>query len=184
MSSLTLTMPELVTDIVADQDATWVQAAQAGDHDAFERLVERHQQRVFRLAGRFFRRPEDVEDAAQETFLTAWRKLDTYRAQAPFEHWLTRVCLNTCYMKLRQAKPEEELPRDVPAEPGSIDARLDAERLLSRLPANDRFLLLLLHGEGWSTAEIAEHTGWSRSNVKVRAFRARRKLRRLVEARA
>ncbi|MCZ6727343.1 MAG: sigma-70 region 4 domain-containing protein, partial [Acidobacteria bacterium] len=69
-----------------------------------------------------------------------------------------------------------------PAKPGSIDARLDAERLLARLPANDRFLLLLLHGEGWSTAEIAEHTGWSPSNVKVRAFRARRKLRRLAEA--
>ena len=182
MFSLTLTMPELVTDTVADQDAPWVRAAQAGDRDAFERLVERHQQRVFRLAGRFFQRREDVEDAAQETFFTAWRRLDTYRAQAPFEHWLTRVCLNTCYMKLRKAKPEEELGCEVPAKPGSIDARLDAERLLARLPANDRFLLLLLHGEGWSTAEIAEHTGWSRSNVKVRAFRARRKLRRLAEA--
>ena len=182
MFSLTLAMPEWGTDTIIDQDATRVRAAQGGDRDAFEHLVERHQQRVFRLAGRFFRRPEDVEDAAQETFFTAWRKLDTYRGQAPFEHWLTRVCLNTCYMKLRKARPEEELPSEVPAKPGSIDARLDAERLLSRLPANDRFLLLLLHGEGWSTAEIAEHTGWSRSNVKVRAFRARRKLRQLAEA--
>jgi RNA polymerase sigma-70 factor (ECF subfamily) len=182
MFNLTLTMPELATDSVIDQDATWVRAAQGGDSGAFESLVERHQQRVFRLAGRFFRRPEDVEDAAQETFLTAWSKLDTYRARAPFEHWLTRVCLNTCYMKLRKTKPEEPLPSEVASGSGGIDARLDAERLLSRLPANDRFLLLLWHGEGWSTAEIAEHTGWSRSNVKVRAFRARRKLRRLVEA--
>lgn len=182
MLTLTLSMPELATDTVADQDATQVRAAQGGDRDAFEHLVKRHQQRVFRLAGRFFRRPEDVEDAAQETFLKAWSKLDSYRARAPFEHWLTRVCLNTCYMKLRRTRPEEELPREVPIEADSMDARIDVERLLSRLPANDRFLLLLLHGEGWSTAEIAEHTGWSRSNVKVRAFRARRKLRQLVEA--
>jgi RNA polymerase sigma-70 factor (ECF subfamily) len=174
-------MPEAVTEAVPDPDATWVEAARGGDRDAFGRLVERHQQRIFRLAGRFFRRHEDVEEAAQETFLTAWSKLDTYRAKAPFEHWLTRVCLNTCYMRLRRNKPHEELPNDVAAGEGGVEARLDAERLLSRLPASDRFLLLLLHGEGWSTAEIADRTGWSRSNVKVRAFRARRKLRQLVE---
>ena len=182
MPTLSLTMQNLVTDTLADQDASLVQAARSGDRDAFGRLVERHQQRVFRLAGRFFRHAEDVEEAAQDTFLTAWRKLDTYRAQAPFEHWLTRVCLNTCYMRLRRAKPEEELPEDVAVEPASADARLDAQRLLSQLPAADRFLLLLLHGEGWSVAEIAERTGWSNSNVKVRAFRARKKLRRIAEA--
>ncbi|NNL64785.1 MAG: sigma-70 family RNA polymerase sigma factor [Myxococcales bacterium] len=181
MDGSTLFMPRLVAESRSDQDAALVTAAQGGDRDAFGALVERHQQRVFRLAGRFFRRREDVEEAAQDTFLTAWRKLDTYRAQAPFENWLTRVCLNSCYMRLRRAKPQDELPPDLPAPRGGQDARLDAERLLARLPARDRFLLLLLHGEGWSTAEIAERTGWSRSNVKVRAYRARRKLRQFVE---
>jgi RNA polymerase sigma-70 factor, ECF subfamily len=182
MLPLTLTMSPPAVDDVRDADAPWVDAAKAGDGEAFGRLVERHQHRVFRLAGRFFRRPEDVEEAAQETFLTAWRKLASYSARAPFEHWLTRVCLNTCYMRLRRARPSDELPDDVAAEPSNVDAHLDAERLLAHLPAADRFVLLLLHGEGWSVAEIAERTGWSASNVKVRAFRARRKLRQWVEA--
>ena len=181
MDGFTLFMPRLVAETRTDEDAALVTAAQGGDRDAFGALVERHQQRVFRLAGRFFRRREDVEEAAQDTFFTAWRKLETYRAEAPFENWLTRVCLNSCYMRLRKVKPEEELPLDLPAPRGGQDAQLDAERLLARLPARDRFLLLLLHGEGWSTAEIAERTGWSRSNVKVRAYRARRKLQRFVE---
>jgi RNA polymerase sigma-70 factor (ECF subfamily) len=185
MNTLTAMMPGLLSTAVLDKAAQAerddVERARNGDPEAFGRLVERHQQRVFRLAGRFFRRREDVEEAAQDTFLTAWRRLSTYRASAPFEHWLTRVCLNTCYMRLRRARPEEELPRELAAPASTPDARLDAERLLALLPAGDRFLLLMLHGEGWSTAEIAERTGWSQANVKVRAFRARRKLRRLME---
>lgn len=185
MYSLTLSMPGTLDATTPDSDAqverAEVERASNGDRDAFGRLIERHQQRVFRLAGRFFRYPEDVEEAAQDTFFTAWRKLGSYRAEAPFEHWLTRVCLNTCYMRLRKSKPTEELPIDLPAGHSSPDPGLDAERLLARLPANDRFLLLLLHGEGWSVAEIADRTGWSKSNVKVRAFRARRKLRQLME---
>jgi len=186
MYSLTQPMPGMLDLTALHPDAqlerAQVELAKSGDRDAFGRLVERHQQRVFRLAGRFFRQPEDVEEAAQETFLTAWRKLDSFRGEAPFEHWLTRVCLNTCYMRLRKHRPTEVLPADVPARHSNPDAGLDAERLLARLPANDRFLLLLLHGEGWSVAEIADRTGWSQSNVKVRAFRARRQLRRLMES--
>jgi RNA polymerase sigma-70 factor (ECF subfamily) len=185
MHSLTLAMPGMLSTVAPDEEAqaelAEVESARNGDRDAFGLLVERHQQRVFRLASRFFRHPEDVEEAAQDTFLTAWRKLATYRASAPFEHWLTRVCLNTCYMRLRKVKPTEQLSATLPAPPSSPEARLDAERLLAQLPAQDRFLLLMLHGEGWSTQEIAERTGWSRANVKVRAFRARRKLRQLVE---
>lgn len=185
MQSLTLSMPltldAIASDPALDAERDDVERARQGDRDAFGRLVERHQQRVFRLAGRFFRQRADVEEAAQDTFLTAWRKLDSYRADAPFEHWLTRVCLNTCYMRLRREKPTEELPEGLESAPATPDSAIDAERLLAKLPPNDRFLLLMLHGEGWSVAEIADRTGWSRSNVKVRAFRARRKLRRLVE---
>lgn len=165
-----------------DAEARLVEASRNGDRNAFGDLVRLHERRVFRLAGRFFRRPEEVEEAAQETFLTAWSKLATYRAEAPFEHWLTRVCLNTCYQSLRRAKPTDELPEDLPVRPeADPDARLEVERLLATLPAKDRFLLLLLHGEEWSVAEIAEKLGWSKANVKVRAHRARARLRRLAE---
>lgn len=170
------------TDVPRD-DARLVDLAMHGDPDAFSELVRLHQRRVFRLAGRFFRRREDVEDAAQETFFTAWRKRHTYRAEAPFEHWLTRVCLNTCYDRLRRRKPETQWnpEQDVVAPATDATAALEIERLLGTLDPRDRFILLLLDGEGWSVAEIAERVGWTRSNVKVRAHRARKRLRKLLD---
>lgn len=169
---------------VPRDEAALIASARGGDADAFAELVRLHQHRVFRLAGRFYRRREDVEDAAQDTFLTAWRKLDTYRGSAPFEHWLTRVCLNCCYARLRRKEPARA-DLDAIAEPGAAGpdpvAALELDRLLARLKPADRFVLLLLDGEGWSVAEIAERLGWTRTNVKVRAHRARRRLRALLE---
>jgi RNA polymerase sigma-70 factor (ECF subfamily) len=168
----------------AADEARLIAASRRGDNDAFAELIRLHQRRVFRLSGRFFRRREDVEEAAQETFLAAWRKLDTYKARAPFEHWLTRVCLNCCYQLLRKSKGAE-MPLDQEAEFAAAapdpDAAMEVEGLLSRLHPADRFILLMLEGEGWSIAEIAERLGWSKANVKVRAHRARGKLRRLLE---
>ena len=168
------------------EEAALVASSRDGDPDAFEELVRLHQHRVFKLAGRFFRRRQDVEDAAQDTFVTAWRKLDTYASRAPFEHWLTRVCLNCCYIRLRQGRREEQLDLEwlegkEAAPGGDPDARLDVERLLQRLAPEDRFLLLLLEGEGLTVAEIADRLGWTRVNVRVRAHRARKRLRRFLE---
>lgn len=168
----------------ADDEARLIAATLGGDPDAFARLIRRHERRVFRLAGRFFRRPEDVEEVAQETFLTAWRKLATYRAKAPFEHWLTRVCLNCCYGRLRTAKHDDQPIANeaaLTAPQADPNAALEVAGLLRGLPAEERFILLLLDGEGWSVAEIAERLGWTRVNIKVRAHRARKKLRRLLE---
>lgn len=169
---------------LAGPEQELIRASLGGDADAFAELVRLHQRRVFRLAGRFFRRREDVEDAAQETFLTAWSKLSTYRAKAPFEHWLTRVCLNCCYERLRRDKrvPEQIDPAAELVAPGADpNAGIEVEGLLARLGPADRFVLLLLDGEGWSVAQIAERLGWTAVNVKVRAHRARKKLRRLLE---
>jgi RNA polymerase sigma-70 factor (ECF subfamily) len=168
----------------ADDEPRLIAACSKGDNDAFAELVRRHQQRVFRLAGRFFRSREDIEEAAQETFLTAWRKLDTYKARAPFEHWLTRVCLNCCYALLRKRKGAEtqlDEKMEVAAHGGDPDAAMEVENLLRLLRPADRFILLMLEGEGWSVAEIADRLGWSEVNVKVRAHRARKRLRRLLE---
>jgi RNA polymerase sigma-70 factor (ECF subfamily) len=166
-----------------DEETRLIAACRKGDPDAFSDLIRLHERRVFRLAGRFFRQRADVEEVAQETFLIAWSKLHTYREDAPFESWLTRVCLNCCYARLRRARPTEELVGE-PAEATAAHpaARIEVERLLRTLPPADRFVLLMLYGEGWSMAEIAEKTGWSVSKVKVRAHRARKKLRRLLEA--
>jgi len=183
LSAKTLTMAPPATP-VEDSEARLVRASLEGDEDPFGALVRAQQVRVFHLLGRFFRRPEEVEEAAQETFLRAWTKLATYRAQAPFEHWLTRICMRTAYDRLRRRGLETVSLGDG-AEPGAAapdpDARLEVERLLSRLAPADRFLLTLLEGEGWSVAEIAARLGWTPVNVKVRAHRARRRLRKVLE---
>lgn len=175
-----------VTEIDLDarkrEETAWIASSRRGDRAAFEALVKRYERRVFKLAARFFRRPEEVEDVAQETFLQIWRKLDTYSAKAPFEHWLTRVCLNCCYARFRKRRPEETgvTELDVPVAGEDPGHRLDAERLLATLEPDDRFVLRLLHGEGWTTNEIAQKMGWSQSKVKVRAHRARRRLRKAL----
>jgi RNA polymerase sigma-70 factor (ECF subfamily) len=191
--------------VAAASEPELVRASVGGDEHAFAVLVRRYQGRVFRLAGRFFRQPQDVEEVAQETFLRAWLKLGTYSARAPFEHWLTRLCLRCAYDRLRRPaarqgrrsrsasalatappaagggapgdRPEEAL--EAPA--ADPTARLEVQRLLARLAPADRFLLVLLEAEGWSVAEIAERLGWSKVNVKVRAHRARQRLRRVLE---
>lgn len=168
----------------ATPETDLVAASRRGDPDAFTELVRRNQARVFRLAGRIFRERHDVEDVAQETFLVAWRRLSTYQARAPFEHWLTRICLRCCYARLSaERRREGPMPEVEPRGP-SHDPSLpiDLEKLLAKLSPADRLVLLLLDGEGWSVKEIAERVGWSVANVKVRAFRARHRLRRDVEA--
>ena len=169
----------------ADREARLVRESLGGDTEAFSALVRAHERRIFRLLGRFFRRPEEVEDAAQETFLTAWRRLSTYRAEAPFEHWITRIALRSAYDRLRRHGFPTE-PLDEAREPAAPacdpTARLEVERLLARLSPADRFLLTLLEGEGWSVTEIAEKMGWTAVNVKVRAHRARKRLRKILEA--
>jgi len=161
-----------------------IAACRRGDQAAFAALVRTHQRRVFRLAGRFYRRREDVEEVAQETFLRAWSKLEGYRASAPFEHWLTRICLNCCYERLRRHEPPTvDLFAEEP-DPGAApdpSVGIEVERLLRRLAPADRFVLLLLDGEGWSVEEIAHKLGWTSTNVKVRAHRARKRLRKLLE---
>ena len=180
--TLTSTLPFAGKSAVDDEEKALIDRSLGGDQDAFAALVRRHQRRVFALAGRFFRQRADVEDLAQESFLIAWRKLGTFRGNAPFESWITRICLNLCYARLKARKPTQELfEADLVAPNPSPDARLEVERLLATLAPADRFVLQLLDGEGWSVAEIAERLGWTGVNVKVRAHRARKKLRRLLE---
>jgi RNA polymerase sigma-70 factor (ECF subfamily) len=179
----TLVMTAYASAGDASAEEALIARCRRGDQAAFAALVRAHERRVFRLAGRFFRRREDVEEVAQETFLRAWSKLDGYRAAAPFEHWLTRICLNCSYERLRRKQPRtEELFPETTAAPGhDPTVAIEVERLLRRLAPADRFVLLLLDGEGWSVEEIARRIGWSTTNVKVRAHRARKRLRRLLE---
>ena len=173
-----------------------------GDESAFAEIVRRHGPRVFRTAGRFFRRRELVEEAAQETFLKAFTELGGYEGRGSFEGWLTRVATNTCLNLLRGARRRPELTlsdltedegawldshtagaateRHEASERGLVAADL-ADRVLDTLSPHDRLVLTMLDGEDAPVKEVAAATGWSESNVKVRAFRARRRMREAVE---
>lgn len=178
-------------------DASLLQEAAGGDPAAFDLLVGRWKNRVFRLALRFFRRPEDAEDVVQEVFLKVYRTAAKYRSGAPFEHWLLRIATNACVDRLRERRrrPEQVLSSFTPDAGAWLDralggaaleahqseaARSLAHGLLAALPPRDRMVLVLMDLEGLSARETAAATGSTRAAVKVRALRARRALRRLA----
>ena len=174
--------------------------AQDGDESAFAEIMRRYSPRVFSVASRFFRQRSLVEEAAQEVFLKAYTQLGSFEGRGSFEGWLTRIATNTCLNMIRGAKrrPEStvsDLTNDEQnwLEQQSGDGREQfsvennlvaadlADRLLAVLPPEDQQALLMIDGEDASIKEVAEATGWSESKVKVRAFRARRKLREAME---
>jgi RNA polymerase sigma-70 factor, ECF subfamily len=175
--------------------------AQAGDESAFAEIVRRYSPRVFSVASRFFRQRSLVEEAAQEVFLKAFTQLGSFEGRGSMEGWLTRIATNTCLNMVRGAKrrPEftvSDLTEDEqgwldqqsagvqsapPSVENSVVATDLADRLLSVLSPEDQQALLMIDGEEASIKEVAEATGWSESKVKVRAFRARRKVREAME---
>lgn len=176
-------------------------SVRAGDEQAFEQIFYRHRKRVARLAGRFFNRPEKIEEIVQETFTKMYLAIGNYSAERgqSFAAWLTRIAINSCYDELRRTRrrPEGALddittdemawlsvrarPRNQADNSESMVILRDlADKLLARLAPDDRLVLTLLDGEEFSVVEIAEALGWSASKVKVRAHRARHSLRRVM----
>jgi RNA polymerase sigma-70 factor (ECF subfamily) len=190
------------TSTTEPPDGELAARALAGDEDAFEELFNRHRRRVALIAARFFRQREQIEEVVQESFAKAYFGLASFsdERESSFAGWLARITFNACYDELRRAKrrPEsgaEELTGDeaanlgarvrTEAAGGSVEAeavtRDLAAKLLSRLSAEDRLVLVLLDAEEMSVAEIAGLMKWSASKVKVRAHRARAALRRVLE---
>ena len=179
-------------------DSELIAAIRAGDTNQFETLVVRYQPRIFGMVRRYARREAEVQDIAQEIFLKAFQKLDTFRADAPFEHWLMRLAVRTCYDFLRahQRNREHNLSdlgdddresnalERVADEPGEDDRAAATRRLieavLSRLSPQARMVITLLEIEERSVKEIAKLTGWSQTLVKVRAFRARAEMKKIL----
>jgi RNA polymerase sigma-70 factor (ECF subfamily) len=178
-----------------------VNLARQGDEAAFEEIVQRYSPRVFRIASQFFRRREAVEDAAQEIFLKVYTQLDSYEGRGSLEGWITRIATNTCINTLRSAKRRPEAPIaelteaedewlaqkliDTADSRPSVENHLVAvnlaEKLLAMVPAEDRLVLSLMDGEELSVKEVVDITGWSESKVKMRAMRARQRMRQAVE---
>jgi len=169
-------------------DERLIQSTLAGDDEAFAALVRRHRQKVFGIAWRFARNGHELDDVCQEIFVKAYRNLPEFRGEAPFEHWLSRIAVRTCYDLLRKTRRERgNVPLDgveIAVEDNVSPARA-AEVLrwaMDKLSADERMVITLLELEEHSVREVAGLTGWSEANVKVRAFRARRSLKKILEA--
>ena len=182
----------MAVEEVAGSDEELVQATLRGDEQAFAELARRHKTRVFGLVSRFAHGPSDLEDICQEIFIQAYLKLRQYRRDSPFEHWLLRIATHKCYDYLRRGRRqashtsyeslldaghEESAPRLPPPHPHL--ERLDAA--LAQLSTKERLVITLLELEDRTVQEVAGLTGWSAANVKVRAFRARSALRKILE---
>jgi len=169
-------------------DERLIQSTLAGDDAAFAALVARHKRKVFGIAARFARNDHDLDDLAQEIFVKAYRNLGRFRGDAPFEHWLSRIAVRSCYDHLRQTRPERTTGTldgvEVPVEDNVAPARAREvlDYALGQLPADQRLVITLLELEEQTVREIAAATGWSESNVKVRAHRARQRLKEILEA--
>lgn len=168
-------------------DERLVKEAVSGDDEAFAELVRRHKRRVFGTVARYVRNRDELEDVAQEIFIKAYRNLRKFRSDAPFEHWLSKITVNACYDLLRRRRregAEVSLDAVVLAAEEKSEAREAWNVLapaLARLRPEDRLVITLLHLEERSVREVADATGWSEAKVKVRAFRARKELKRILE---
>jgi RNA polymerase sigma-70 factor (ECF subfamily) len=177
-------------------DAELLERIRNGATDDFAEIVRRHQPRVFAILHRYERDAHKVEDLAQETFVKAWRALEQFDGRAPFAHWLSRVATRVALDHLRREKRRQDeigLPEvgddaldwlRSDDEKNELDARSAAELLdlaMRELSPLDRVVITMQEIEGRSVKEICAATGASGVAVRVRALRARGKLRRVLE---
>jgi RNA polymerase sigma-70 factor (ECF subfamily) len=178
-------------------DAELIAAVLQGDIASFEPLVVKYSPRLFATARRYARREDEVEDVVQEIWSKAFHKLASFRGDAPFEHWLMRMAVRTCYDFLREHQRNREntfteltteeddwIERFIASPEGASEhadaAKQLVERLMKMLSPPARLIIQLLEIEDRSVKEISAMTGWSVPLVKVRAFRARAEMKKCL----
>lgn len=185
---------------MADPDpelTRYLAQVRAHDEQAARSLVERLYPVVTPIVRAHLSRGEDEQDLMQDVYLKVFDRLDQFRGQVPFTHWVARVAVNTCIDRLRARQRRPSVCwSDLSAEQQRLLDNLSAnddhagreplawavlEKLLDQLPAAERTLILWLDLEQRSIADVCSQTGWNSGVVRIRAFRARRKLRALFQ---
>jgi RNA polymerase sigma-70 factor (ECF subfamily) len=182
-------------------DAALLDALRENEALAFETLVRRYGNYLYRIALRLARNEAEARDALQDTFLSALRYISDFRGTSSLKTWLHKLTVNATLMRMRSARSREEISIDVLADPiegvrdepdwvfvESVEAsaaRTEVRALvrdsIDRLPERYRTVLILRDIEGYDAAEVAELLGDTEGNVKVRLHRARTALKRLLE---
>ncbi len=168
-----------------------------GDKSAFETLIRRHEQRLFRHAMAMMRNRTDAQDVVQEAFMNAYRRLDGFRFDAQFSSWLHRIATNSALMKMRSRRRKPEVPLDLPGgdadesrERPVLDPAASAlerveldelgeqiRRAVDTLPSSYRAVFELADLQHKSMKEVAQDLALTVPNVKTRLHRARLRLR-------
>ncbi|WP_232523343.1 ECF RNA polymerase sigma factor RpoE [Porphyromonas gingivalis] len=176
----------LSDEMEKQSDSYYISAVQAGDTESFAPLVERYSDMLYALLCRLLQDEEDAADLLQDTFVKAFRHISRFDGRSSFSTWIYRIAYNEAIDHLRRRKAYvtdrvEELP-DVPdedLEPSGEDPEL-LQQALDSLPAADKALLLMFYSDDLSVRDIAEVTGMTESNVKVKLHRLRAKLYKMM----
>jgi len=189
---LSLTQAAQDQEMAADADD--IRACLDGDEDAYANLIRRYENRIFAQMWRFSRNRDVCTELVQDVFVEAYTSLPSFKGTAPFLHWLSRIATRTGYrfwkQQSRQSKHVPLADWDGATDAAGMDAGDDnrsvraaeiVEKLLARLKPADRLVLTLQYLEGCSLEEVASRTGWNVNVVKMRSFRARKRLREWME---
>jgi len=175
------------------EDLYYIEAVRKGNVQAFSYLVEKYQKLVYTLALKLLKRPEDAEELAQDTFIKAYQKLDSYEGKSKFSTWLYSITYNAGISELRKRRIEfksledqkfsdqdEMKMHDYYSETKKEDQEKYLNLALGKLPEDDQVLVTLYYYENQSMDDISEITGLTVSNIKVKIHRARKKMYSLL----
>jgi RNA polymerase sigma-70 factor (ECF subfamily) len=163
-----------------------VRRAQRGDVDAFEALYRTHAPAILALCRRMAGDERDARDLVQDVFVRAWQRLGSFRGDSAFATWLHRVVVNTALERARGEKRDDarfdggDIDLHGHAIELTLDARIDLDAALARLPHGARVAFVLHDIEGYSHEEVAELTGTAPGTARAQAWRARRALIKLL----
>ena len=181
----------LLSATVAMDDLQDVRQSIKGDSEAYRRLIERYQQHVSQIMFRFARNKGAHQELVQDVFVEAYLSLSTYKAKAPFSHWLSRIATSVGYQFWKQNRRRQKTEHfsfeqwDRLADENNTEsiepdqAGQLLHQLLEQLPPRDRLVLTLRYLEQCDLEETARRTGWSKTMVKVQSYRAKKKLKKL-----
>ncbi|MFJ9888932.1 RNA polymerase sigma factor [Streptomyces sp. NPDC091287] len=186
-------LTERAPDAAPSDEALLVVRAGEGDEQAFEVLVRRHGPVMLQLATRVLGDRADAEDAVQDAFVSAWRKLPEFRRDASFHTWLYRIVTNRCLNRLRARRPaadldsvpEQAAPEYQASPARAVESRAAVDALaeaMASLSPEQRVCWVLREMQGLSYESIAGTVGISLQAVRGRVFRARRSLTEAMSA--
>jgi RNA polymerase sigma-70 factor (ECF subfamily) len=165
-------------------DIQLLRRAEHGDQAAFHALVDRHAQRLYRLAVSLIGNAADAEDVLQETFIGAFRGLASFEGRASVKTWLTRILVNQAarWRRSRRSRPAEPMSDSVPAAEAEIESALDVRAAMGQLSAEHQQVLLLREFERMTYEEMADVLDIPRGTVESRLHRARGELKEKLKS--